>query len=313
MSLQQSIDPLIADRLHVSNEVSVALADNQPIVALESTIITHGMPWPQNAETARSVETKVRSTGAIPATIAVLNGHLHVGIDDSQLEQLAQTKEIMKLSRADLAACMATEKSGSTTVAATMIVAALANISVFATGGIGGVHRDAAESLDISADLNELARTDVNVVCAGAKAILDLPKTMEYLETLGVPVVGWQCDELPAFWSRQSGIETPIRFDALEQLVRFIELRRAMNLGGGVLIANPVPAADEIPTQELSAVIERALQAAQKQKVTGKDVTPFLLSHVLQNTEGRSLECNIALIENNAQLAGQLAVALKNG
>lgn len=293
-----------------SDEVSTALSEGQPLVALESTIITHGMPWPDNIETARRVEATVKKAGAVPATIAVLNGHIHVGLNPQQLEQLAQENQIMKLSRADLAACIAMKKSGSTTVAATMIIAALAGITVFATGGIGGVHRDAERSLDISADLNELARTDVNVICAGAKAILDLPKTLEYLETLGVPVVGWQCDELPAFWSRTSGLRAPLRFDEMQTLVSFIRLRRSMSLGGGVLITNPVPATAEIPAGELAGVIDQALNAAGTRAVSGKDVTPFLLAQVLESTGGRSLQTNIALIENNALLAAQLAVSL---
>jgi len=293
-----------------SPEVSEALAAGKPVVALESTIITHGMPYPQNIETARAVEAAVVENGAVPATIAVLDGSLHIGLDDDQLEALAQNKSVMKLSRADFAFALSAGKTGSTTVAATMIAAELAGIEVFATGGIGGVHRGAETSFDISADLGELAQTNVLVVCAGAKAILDLPKTLEILETNGVPVIGYGVDELPAFWSRESGLKAPLRFDTAAEIAEHALMRDDLDLLGGTLVANPVPLADEIPASEVAAYIEDALGQAEQDGITGKDVTPYLLSKMFDLTKGRSLSTNIALILNNARLAAEIAVAL---
>ena len=290
-----------------SYEVSAARKAGQPIVALESTIITHGMPFPQNIEVARGVEDVVRQNGAVPATIAVMNGTLHIGLNSDQLDALGQAKNVAKLSRADMAACIATGGTGATTVAATMIGARLAGISVFATGGIGGVHRGAEHSFDISADLHELAQTPVTVVAAGAKAILDLPKTMEVLETLGVPVIAFGQDYLPAFWSATSDIPAPLRMDSAAQIAAAHLMRMQMNVPGGQLIANPIPQEAEIPQNVLHPIIEQALAEAEAQNITAKKVTPFLLGRILELTDGASLTANIALVRNNARLASQIA------
>ena len=292
-------------------EVKQAKADQAAIVALESTIITHGMPWPRNLETARQVEQAVRDAGAVPATIAVIEGQLHVGLDADKLEALAAMKNAAKLSRADMAACIATGGTGATTVAATMIGAHLAGIEVFATGGIGGVHRGAELSFDISADLRELAKTPVTVVGAGAKAILDLPKTLEVLETLGVPVIAFGQDGFPAFWARESGLQAPLRMDSATDIAAAARMRSEMGVEGGQLVANPIPAEAEIPLAEISSVIEQALFAAQSAGIGGKAVTPFLLQHIFEATQGRSLEANIALVLNNARLGAEIARALR--
>ena len=291
-------------------EVAVAQAEGRPLVALESTIITHGLPWPQNLETATRVEHAVRAEGAVPATIAVLGGRVHVGLTAEELAALAQASDVAKLSRADLAVRMALMADGSTTVAATMICARLAGIEVFATGGIGGVHRGAETSFDISADLDELARTAVTVVCAGAKAILDLPKTLEALETRGVPVIAHGSDAFPAFWARESGLPAPLRLDDPAQIARAHRLRGAMGIAGGQLVVNPIPPEAEIPLAEIGPAIEAAVAEAAAQGITGKAVTPFLLSRVMALTEGRSLAANVALVENNARLAARIATAL---
>ncbi|MBN8293832.1 pseudouridine-5'-phosphate glycosidase [Rhodobacter sp. NTK016B] len=296
--------------LSYSPEVADARARGLPLVALESTIITHGMPFPQNIETARAVEAEIRAHGAVPATIAILDGTIHVGLTDAQLDQLGQAKDVMKLSRADLAVCLAQGKTGATTVAATMICAHLAGIAVFATGGIGGVHRGAEESFDISADLQELSKTPVTVVAAGAKAILDLPKTLEVLETLGVPVIAVGQDELPAFWSRASGLKAPLRMDDPATIASAHRLRGALGLAGGQLVTNPIPVEAEIPRAEIMPVVEEALKAAAVEGITAKEVTPFLLSRLFEATEGRSLTANIALVLNNARLAAKIACEL---
>lgn len=290
-----------------SKDVAAARDAGQPIVALESTIITHGMPWPQNLEVAQQVERTVREGGAVPATIAVLDGTLHVGLDDDQLTKLAQAKNVAKLSRADIAVCMAQGGTGATTVAATMIAAHLAGISVFATGGIGGVHQGAEDSFDISADLQELAQTPVTVVAAGAKAILDLPKTFEVLETLGVPVITVGQDEIPAFWSRSSGLSAPLRLDTAAEIAKAQMMRTALGLSGGQLVTNPIPEADEIPRDVILPIIETAMAEATAQGIAGKSVTPFLLQRIFELTEGRSLASNIALVLNNARLATEIA------
>ena len=296
----------------IEAEVAAALADGRPVVALESTIVTHGLPWPENAAIAREVEVAVRVGGAVPATIAVLGGHLRIGLDDAALERLAKAprKSVMKLSRADLAFAVATGRPASTTVAATMIGAHLAGIEVFATGGIGGVHRGAETTFDISADLEELARTPVAVVSAGAKAILDLPKTLEVLETRGVPVVGWKTDDFPAFWSRGSGLAAPLRVDDAETFAGFWAMRKRLGIVGGALVANPVPHEAEIPRQEMEAHIDAALARAEAEGVRGKDVTPRLLSIVLELTKGRSVVTNRALVLSNAAVAAELAGAI---
>lgn len=298
--------------LTTSPEVAAAQAEGRPVVALESTIVTHGLPWPQNLETARAVEAAVRAEGAAPATIAVLGGRAHVGLDAARLEALARATDMAKLSRADLAARMALLGDGSTTVAATMICARLAGIALFATGGIGGVHRGAERTWDVSADLDELARTPVTVVSAGAKAILDLPRTLEALETRGVPVIGWRTDRLPAFWSREAGLPAPLRMDREADVARAHRLREAMGLGGQ-LVANPISAEAEIPWAEIAPVIERAQAEADAAGVGGKALTPFLLARVLEATEGRSLRANVALIVSNAALAARIAAALAEG
>ncbi len=296
--------------LTFTDEVRAALAAGGPVVALESTIITHGMPYPQNVGTARAVEAAVRAAGAVPATIAVMAGRIHVGLTDGELDTLALAGDVMKLSRADLAACLATGRTGATTVAATMICAHLAGIRVFATGGIGGVHRGAEASFDVSADLAELAQTPVTVVCAGAKAILDLPKTLEVLETSGVPVIACGQDAFPAFWSRDSGLAAPLRMDSALDIARAHHMRGALGLAGGQLVANPIPADAEIPRDAIIPVIEAALRDAAAQAISAKAVTPFLLQRIFELTDGRSLAANIALVLNNARLAAEIATAL---
>lgn len=288
-------------------EIRAALDTGRPVVALESTIITHGMPFPQNLETARRVEAEVRAAGATPATIAVMGGRIHIGLTDAELEALAQATGVMKLSRADLAFCLATGGIGATTVAATMICAHLAGIAVFATGGIGGVHRGAGESFDISADLTELGLTPVTVVAAGAKAILDLNKTLEVLETHGVPVIAFGQDEFPAFWSRSSGLRAPLRADSASEIARAHLLRARLGLAGGQLVANPIPPEAEIPRAAIGPVIEAALAEAAAQGIAAKAVTPFLLARIFELTEGRSLAANIALVLNNARLGAAIA------
>ncbi len=296
--------------LNISSEVQSALDQRRGIVALESTIITHGMPFPENRDTALAVEQAVRETGAVPATIAVLDGRLSVGLTGEELVSLSNVDQAMKLSRADLAMAIARKAVGSTTVAATMMIAHRAGINVFATGGIGGVHQGAEHSFDISADLQELSRTPVTVICAGAKAILDLPKTLEVLETLGVPVLAYQQDNLPAFWSRDSGLPAPLRVDTVAEIVAFMQARRDLDVGGGVLVTNPVPVEQEIASQIMQGFINQAVQEATAAGITGKAVTPWLLGRLVELTDGRSLTTNQALIKNNATLAGQLAVAL---
>lgn len=293
-----------------SPEVAEARAEGRPLVALESTIITHGMPYPQNLETAQLVEADIRAAGAVPATIAVLEGQLHVGLTEAELSTLAQAQDVLKLSRADLAYAVATGRTGATTVASTMIAAHMAGIAVFATGGIGGVHRGAETSFDVSADLYELARTPVAVVAAGAKAILDLPKTLELLESLGVPVLCNGTDSFPAFWMRENTLPAPLRVDGAAEIAACIAARRALGLKGGHLIANPISEADALPEDQILPVIETALSEAEAQGIAAKDVTPFLLGRIFEATEGRSLTANIALVRNNARLGAEIASAL---
>jgi len=293
-----------------SGEVAAARKSGTAIVALESTIITHGMPFPQNVGTARIVEQDVRDGGATPATIAVMNGKLHIGLEEDELDSLGQAQHVAKLSRADIAACIATGGTGATTVAATMIAAQLAGISVFATGGIGGVHRGAETTFDISADLHELARTAVTVVAAGAKAILDLEKTFEVLETLGVPVIAYGQDTLPAFWSATSDMPAPLRMDTAAQIASAQIMSTAMGLAGGQLICNPIPKEAEIAAAVLAPVIAQALAEAEAQKISAKAVTPFLLDRIFNLTEGRCLTSNIALVRNNARLAAEIAAEM---
>jgi pseudouridylate synthase len=296
--------------IDIHEPVAKALAAGRPVVALESTIITHGMPYPDNGAMAADVEKIISDGGAVPATIAVVAGRIKIGLSDGERESLAMTGDAMKLSRADLGFAVAQGRTGGTTVAATMIAAHMVGIKVFATGGIGGVHKGAEKSFDISADLDELARTPVIVVSAGAKAILDIEKTLEVLETRGVPVVGHGCEMMPAFWSRQSPFRAPLTLHTPEDIAHFYKTRQALGLGGGVLIANPVPENHEIPAGEMAGYIEAAQKAAVAQNITGKAVTPFLLSKILELTGGRSLKTNIALVENNARLAAKIAKAL---
>lgn len=295
--------------LSFTPEVREALNAGRPVVALESTIITHGMPFPKNLEMARDVEAAIREAGAVPATIALMDGRIHIGLDDATLEALAQARDVMKVSRADLAVCLTTRRTGATTVAATMICAALADIRVFATGGIGGVHRGVEDTMDISADLYELAATPVTVVSAGAKAILDLPRTFEYLETLGVPVIAVGQDVIPAFWSRDSGLPAPLRLDDPARIAEAARMRRALGLPGGQLVVNPIPLDAEIPRAEIMPVVEQALAEATAQGIAAKAVTPFLLDRIFELTEGRSLAANIALVLANARLAAAIAAA----
>ncbi|MEO0378797.1 MAG: pseudouridine-5'-phosphate glycosidase [Pseudomonadota bacterium] len=292
--------------------VAAAQTAGTPVVALESTIITHGMPYPQNLEVARQVEADVRAHGAEPATMAVIDGTLHVGLPDPQLEALAQARNVAKLSRGDMAACMATGGTGATTVAATMIAARLAGVEVFATGGVGGVHKGAEGTFDISADLLELAQTPVTVVAAGAKAILDIPKTLEVLETQGVPVIAYGQDDMPAFWSRSAGIAAPLRMDDAAAIADAHAMRRAMEIPGGQLVANPIPPEAEIDRATLAPIITQATQDAETHGITGKSVTPYLLQRIFELTEGRSLTANIALVRNNARLGAEIAKHLSN-
>jgi pseudouridylate synthase len=296
--------------LDIAPEIAAALAEGRPVVALESTIITHGMPFPENTAMAAGVEQIIRDGGATPATIAVIDGRLKVGLSEAEREALARSSGLMKLSRADLAFALAEGRSGGTTVAATMIASSLAGIEVFATGGIGGVHKGAETSFDISADLDELARTPVIVVSAGAKAILDIEKTLEVLETRGVPVVAFGTDTMPAFWSRTSPYRAPLRLDSAAAIARFHAARRSIGTAGGMLIANPVPEGDEIPANEMAVHIAAAQADGERQGVSGKAVTPFLLSKIVDLTAGRSLATNIALVRNNARLAARIATEL---
>jgi len=296
--------------LSISPKVQNALDNGVGVVALESTIITHGMPYPANRDTALEVEQAVINTGAVPATIAIVKGVPTIGLSHEQIEELATGSDAMKLSRADLAMAVARKVDGSTTVAGTMILAEMAGINVFATGGSAGVHQGAERSFDVSADLQELSRTSVCVVCAGAKAILDIPKTLEVLETLGVPVMAYGQDNFPAFWSRDSGLPAPLRVNNVRELTDFIVARQNLQTQGGVLIANPVPEEHEVPRTIMDTYIRQAIGEATRQEVQGKSVTPWLLQRIVELSGGASLATNKALITNNAKLAGQIAVTL---
>lgn len=296
--------------LDIHPEVVASLAANQPVVALESTIISHGMPYPQNVETALKVEQEVRANGAIPATIAIIKGRLKAGLNRDEIEQLGQGgQSITKVSRRDLPLIVAQGKTGATTVASTMIIAAMAGIRVFATGGIGGVHRGAEASFDVSADLQELAQTPVAVVCAGAKSILDLGLTLEYLETHGVPVIGYQTEQLPAFFTRGSQFKVDYRLDDAASIAQVMSAKWAMALKGGMVIANPIPEQYALPNSAIDSAIEQALAEAVAQKIGGKQATPFLLARVCELTGGDSLASNIQLVLNNARLASAIAKA----
>lgn len=298
--------------LQLSQEAAEAMDQGRALVALESTIISHGMPYPQNVETARDVEALIRREGAVPATIAVFEGRIHVGLSADELEQLGTAKQVAKVSRRDLPHVLATGAIGATTVAGTMIAAQLAGIRVFVTGGIGGVHRGAETSFDISADLQELARTPVAVVCAGAKSILDLGLTLEYLETHGVPVIGYGTDRFPAFFTRDSGFSVDFRLDAPEAVAGLLATQWSLGYPGGAVVANPIPEADAMDKEEIDAIIGRALGEAVRQGIAGKRVTPFLLDRIKQLTGGRSLAANIALVKHNATVGARIALALQN-
>ena len=300
----------MSDYIDIAPEVAAALASGKPVVALESTIISHGMPYPQNLETAQAVEQDVRDNGAIPATIAVIGGRCKIGLSPEELEYFAKGTDILKLSRRDIPYCIAKKRDGATTVSATMILAEKAGIRVFATGGIGGVHRDLAGNFDVSADLTELGKTSVAVVCAGAKAILDIPKTLEHLETLGVPVIAYGTNEFPAFYSVESGHKAPLRLDSPEDLAAFLKSKWEFGLEGGAVIGNPPEADKALAREAIEGAIDDALAEAQEKGIHGRDVTPFLLARVTQLTEGKSLEANIALVRNNARLGAKIAVAM---
>ena len=296
--------------LDINPEVENALKHGQPVVALESTIITHGMPYPENVQTALKVENVVRENGAMPATIAIIGGRMKAGLNPDEIELLGRSgPAVIKTSRRDLPYIISKKLNGATTVASTMIIAAKAGIGVFATGGIGGVHRGAETNMDISADLQELARTSVAVVSAGAKAILDLPKTLEYLETYGVPVLGYKTNEFPAFYSRKSGLGVDFRLDSPEEIARFLRVKWEMELRGGVLIANPIPQDREMEHEQIQQIIEQAVAEAEQRGIKGKEITPFLLGRIVGLTEGASLRANVELVLNNARLASRVARA----
>lgn len=296
--------------LDISPEIADALKRGGAVVALESTIIAHGMPYPGNLETARALERIIRAEDALPATIAVLDGRLRVGLDGAALQRLAQSPDMAKASVRDLPILMAQHRDGATTVASTMRIAAMAGIRVFATGGIGGVHRGAETTGDVSADLTELAESPVAVVSAGAKAILDLPRTLEMLETLSVPVIGYQCDDFPAFYSRSSGLRVGARAETPEEIAGIMAARWRLSDKGGVLVANPIPPADEIPAAQIEGQITTALKEAAVRGIAGKEVTPFLLARIRDLTQGESQRANVALVLNNAHLAAKIAQAI---
>jgi len=291
-----------------SPEVKKALKLNRPIVALESTIISHGMPYPENLKTAKLIEDIIRKEKATPATMAIINGRIKIGLTETELEILAKEKDVIKASRRDIPYLVSMKKNGATTVSATMILASLAKIPVFVTGGIGGVHRGVDETMDISADLIELAQTNVAVVCAGAKSVLDLPRTLEFLETHGVPVIGYNTDELPAFYTRESGLKVDYNLATAKDIANLIHTKWDLGLKGGLVIANPIPREDALESKYIHDIIKKALDEARKNGIQGKEVTPFLLSKLKHLTDGKSLVANIALIKNNAQLGAKIAV-----
>jgi pseudouridylate synthase len=311
VSIREQIS-FFKDVVSIAPAVEAAVNARQGVVALESTVIAHGLPPPHNVETARDCESEVRLSGALPATIGVVAGRAVVGLDDQQIQSIAKGPGVAKVNLANLAHVIAEQGWGATTVAASLHVANLAGIKVFATGGVGGVHRGASDSFDVSADLMALARYPVITVCAGAKAILDLPKTMEVLETLGVPVIGYQTDELPAFYSRSSGLKLDLRADGARQIAKTVLTHWRMGFSTGALVVAPVPAEDEVPANEIKDVIDEALEAAAREGVAGRGVTPFLLSRIAAKTGGRALRANIALLKNNARIAGAIAVALSD-
>jgi pseudouridylate synthase len=295
--------------LHIHPAVQQALTRNQPVVALESTIISHGMPYPKNVETALAVEQVVRDNGAVPATIAIFDGKCHVGLSAEQVEYFGKAKDVWKVSLRDMPYVISKNLYGATTVAATMRIAAMANIKIFVTGGIGGVHRGAETSMDISADLTEMAHTSVAVVSAGVKSILDIGLTLEYLETKGIPVVTYGQDEFPSFYSRKSGYKSPLRLDTAKEIAALLHCKWQLGLSGAALIANPVPEKFEIASGEMEGYIQQALAAAKANNISGKEITPFLLQYIANHTNGESLDANIALIKHNAKVGAEIAVA----
>ena len=296
----------------INKEVQEAIEAGKPIVALESTIISHGMPYPQNVHMANTVEDIIRKEGAVPATIAIMDGKIKVGLDPEDLEILATAKDVTKVSRRDMAVVIANKQLGATTVASTMICAHLAGLKFFVTGGIGGVHKGYEELMDVSADLEELATTPVTVICAGAKSILDLPRTMEYLETKGVPVIGYQTAVLPAFYTRESDVKVPHTMNAPAEIAQFVHVKEELKLGGGNLVVNPIPLAHQLAPEYINSIIEQAVADSVKNNILGKEVTPYLLAKIVELTEGKSLEANIQLVYNNAKLGAQIAVAYNN-
>ncbi|MCR8967515.1 pseudouridine-5'-phosphate glycosidase [Streptococcus zalophi] len=298
--------------LEFSPEVEAAKAAGKPIVALESTIISHGMPYPQNVEMAKTVEQIIRDNGAVPATIAIMDGKYKIGLSEADLERLATEKNVAKVSRRDLAEIIATKRIGATTVATTMIGAAFAGIKFFVTGGIGGVHRGYEETMDVSADLEELAQTSVTVICAGAKSILDLPRTLEYLETKGVPVVGYNTDVLPAFFTGTSPYKLNTTADSVETIAAMVKTSDDLGLKGGILVANPIPKEHELDADYIDSIIENAVAEAEAKGIVGKDITPFLLSKIVELTDGKSLKANIQLVYNNAKVGAQIAKSYNN-
>ncbi|MDG6230390.1 pseudouridine-5'-phosphate glycosidase [Glaesserella parasuis] len=294
--------------LILSDEVQRGMAQGLPIVALESTIISHGMPYPQNVAMAREVEQIIRDNGAVPATIAIIDGKIRIGLSDDELELFGSSKGIAKVSRRDLPQIIASKKLGATTVASTMICAHLAGIKFFVTGGLGGVHKGWETTLDISADLDELAQTSVTVICAGAKSILDLDATLEYLETKGVPVVGYKTKNLPAFFTRDSGLPLALSCEELTDIAEMIKVKWQLGLEGGVVVANPIPQEDELAPSYINGIIDTAVKEAEEKGIIGKDITPFLLGKIVEMTEGKSLEANIKLVKNNAKVGARLAV-----
>lgn len=296
--------------LEFSKEVQEAIKNELPIVALESTIISHGMPYPQNIEMAERCEDIVRENGAVPATIAIMDGKIKIGLSKEDLKTLATAKNVAKVSRRDFAAVIAEGEIGATTVASTMICAEMAGIKFFVTGGIGGVHRGFEETMDVSADLEELCKTNVNVICAGAKSILDIPRTLEYLETKGVPVIGYKTDQLPAFFTRESGLKLAIRKDSLNEIAQLINAKDALELSGGTVIANPISEDNQLDKDYIDSIINEAIESANEEGISGKEMTPFLLSKIVDKTNGKSLEANISLVFNNADIGSKLAVEL---
>lgn len=296
--------------LEFSKEVQEAIKNELPIVALESTIISHGMPYPQNIEMAERCEDIVRENGAVPATIAIMDGKIKIGLCKEDLKTLATAKNVAKVSRRDFAAVIAEGEIGATTVASTMICAEMAGIKFFVTGGIGGVHRGFEETMDVSADLEELCKTNVNVICAGAKSILDISRTLEYLETKGVPVIGYKTDQLPAFFTRESGLKLAIRKDSLNEIAQLINAKDALELSGGTVIANPISEDDQLDKDYIDSIINEAIESANEEGISGKEMTPFLLSKIVDKTNGKSLEANISLVFNNADIGSKLAIEL---